>query len=697
MTFADVTRTVNSRIAVVPANQVLVQMHSAMCNLGLSFNDLKEMKDPDHVFNFLKATFAAGIQVCDSSFDIFCTLALTTAVCVSQDSVQNVYQSDYVIHSVKVVSKEIAEANLQPLPGQEYAPGCNSCFYRRHVLPTGDVVYTQNNLLLSEDQRQIMTGRTLHNRVGVDDCETKSVQHMSTGKALNGIRMDVLSRCNDGTVPVLADGSVSLQGLLMHGAKAICLDERLWAGHSALEQQDFKEGVANILLRLAGDVQMDFAIGNAMAPSAGGATNADANLCGHEYIIATVPIHKEMPFDRMVMQVGAKLATGRDVMSSSAGRGSSVLKVSAVESTKWVNIQRAAADPKTCQLMNQISVLLKEVTKVPTVDPMDDVGENMMVVNLPLTTSDSMSPDKNGFYACVYVVGNKMVSHRISDTSGKYCKLVLGAPLSMVADNAKCLEWKPIAYNLLGSQMQGAGVEGVAGTHVMKLMDKCISHTAVPVWTKEQYQENVFDGYIPCGIHHEDKEALRLMRDGDESYVNMTFTHELKNGRIGLQADEKNGVRSVKEYVSSILSVLHDGDAPGITEVHAKRIPTVPPYVGMDMAGLKLKTFDHNKVFFIFWGRRTASCHALSAQNLTLCKKKVNEGIRGKLKGLIRVARISSQMGCVTTTCIARKSDLPKICDVLMNWAKPIVAAQQMKAQAGLQWRTRLESGGGKL
>ena len=65
-----------------------------------------------------------------------------------------------------------------------------------------------------------------------------------------------------------------------------------------------------------------------------------------------------------------------------------------------------------------------------------------------------------------------------------------------------------------------------------------------------------------------------------------------------MEADPANGVCGVGEYVSSILSVLHEGDAPGITEVHAKRILTVPPYLGMDMAGLKLKTFDHVKVTF---------------------------------------------------------------------------------------------------
>lgn len=118
------------------------------------------------------------------------------------------------------------------------------------------------------------------------------------------------------------------------------------------------------------------------------------------------------------------------------------------------------------------------------------------------------------------------------------------------------------------------------------------------------------------------------------------------------------------EYVSTILGVLHEGAAPSITAVHAKRMLTVPPYTGMDMSKFRPKTFDHNKV---------------------------NSAMQGKLKGLIRVARISTQMGCITTVCVAKKQDLPRICEVLTDWAKPIMAAQSMKAQVGMKWRERVE------
>lgn len=41
-----------------------MQMHSAMCTLGLTFEDLKTMEEPKQIFDFVKATFAATIQVC---------------------------------------------------------------------------------------------------------------------------------------------------------------------------------------------------------------------------------------------------------------------------------------------------------------------------------------------------------------------------------------------------------------------------------------------------------------------------------------------------------------------------------------------------------------------------------------------------------------------------------------------------------
>lgn len=70
----------------------------------------------------------------------------------------------------------------------------------------------------------------------------------------------------------------------------------------------------------------------------------------------------------------------------------------------------------------------------------------------------------------------------------------------------------------------------------------------------------------------------------------------------------------------------------------------------------------------------------------------VNACVTGKLKGLIKVARISTQMGCLTTLCVAKEKDMPTINNVLVSWAKPIIAAQQLKAHLGMEWRMKVEN-----
>lgn len=57
----------------------------------------------------------------------------------------------------------------------------------------------------------------------------------------------------------------------------------------------------------------------------------------------------------------------------------------------------------------------------------------------------------------------------------------------------------------------------------------------------------------------------------------MVFSHEGTKERISL-SHETGGVHPAQEYVDTILSVLRDGCAPPITEVHARRILEVPQF-----------------------------------------------------------------------------------------------------------------------
>lgn len=248
-----------------------------------------------------------------------------------------------------------------------------------------------------------------------------------------------------------------------------------------------------------------------------------------------------------------------------------------------------------------MSTLLKEITKIPALDPTDDIGSNQMMVNLPLSTGsgdDMQLPDKSGFYACSYVVGNKLMFHKVNDPTGTYCKLVLGASLSMVVDDAKCLMPMPIGYNLTGMQLEKMGMPGMHGQHLVQMIDEAAKEATVPPWPKNKWPECVYKNYIPCSIQYEDAEGLKLL-DHPE-YLSMAFTHVSSNGLIQLEPTNSSGVCCAKDFVASIRSVLELGCAPSITAVHARRILEVPPYVGMKMGGgsggTKLKTFDYMKV-----------------------------------------------------------------------------------------------------
>lgn len=259
--------------------------------------------------------------------------------------------------------------------------------------------------------------------------------------------------------------------------------------------------------------------------------------------------------------------------------------------------------------MNQISVLLTEVTKIPNMSPKDNIGSNQMVVNLPLATGSNMKPDQDGFYACSYVIGDKLLSHRVTDSSEnkvllsaqlstdhnneKFCKVVLGAPLSIVVDQHPCLMPRPIKYNLVSKQLQTVGLKNFTGKQITDMIHKGAKECAKPCWTPEKWEKDVFSNFIGCSIQHEDAETLKLL--DDEDYACISFTHQSSKGLIKLAENPGSGFFSVKEFVSSIMSI-HEGAAPGITKVHARRVIEVPPYVGMDMKKYNLKTFDHNKV-----------------------------------------------------------------------------------------------------
>lgn len=464
---------------------------------------------------------------------------------------------------------------------------------------------------------------------------------------------------------------------------------KLFAGHSEQEQLTFAAGIVNALQLLQEDPNVYYIVGNAYAPSAGGAGTSSGGLkdvCGHCYCGMEAKII-DIPATQMNLLAAAKnsSSSGRNNMKDPESMVVVKEAKTVLESTKWVNPIRAFGsknriDPQVTQLQNQCASLLGEITKVSSIDPADDLISTRLEVCLDKAGDDS------AFYAMSYIHDDKsMFSYTVPGTNTS--SLVFGVSMDQYIDgNEKLLfSTKRSAYELVTRHLQKAGLTNIKSGEIKEKVVAGALAAAIPAWPKEAWERNVFDTYIPCSILYEDRKVLKsLFSMGlcKEGYSPIVFAHECTSEHIQLDCEnngseirlgaECRGVTTIhshpraQEYVQNILSVLHEGVAPPITQVHADRILTKPCFKGMDMEKEKhrIKTFD---------------------------AKAVNQSIQGKLKGLVKVARISTQMGCLTTLCVVNNKDLQAVNDILVTWAKPIVAAQQLKGSLGMEWRMKLE------
>ena len=681
--FNDTTDIMTSRVATMHPTHVAIQMYSAMCNMGMSFQDFAKMKDPEQIFKFLRATFAAG----------------------TQDAVQCAYKSDYVLHSVTPVSREVAVANLQPVPAQNivYAPGCGACFYKEHILGNGEKTYTRyfmtflrlfvvcfykeytknsdsnvdfcrSNLIMSEDQRQIMTGYSTHENMAEDDCETQGDVAGATRKGLMRIHemlstSGVIFACEKQRNHTCMRSITDLMQSLAENDceilnKMVC--PKMFSGHSKEERLLFGACMANLVQHVGSDIQVVKITGNAYAPEASQAANnnnggSKSAVVGHCY----------SGLEARIIDMRASRKNGVTTKQTFKA---------IIEGTKFVNMHYACSsssssssgkkkkgfffptDPEVLTILNQCSTLLGEITKLGSMDPTDDQVSSRLEV----------CPDKQGaksaFYARAHVIGSKcMMMQKIPGVQGS--PLELGVPVSHYTSNAVVgIVSKDVGYGLLATHLQRAGLKNVTAEMIKGRVMQMAEADGIPEWTEATWQKNVFDRYVPCGTLYENEEALKLFCNGqcmEDGYCPIVFMHECNKDRIRLKDHGDNIHPAAKDFVKTILGVLHEGMEPPVTHLHAKRILEVPPYKGMDASTMKdVKTFD---------------------------AAKLNASIKGSLKGLIKVARISTQMGCLTTLCVVKVTDLPKLNNVLVSWAKPIVAAQQLKAHVGLQWRMKLE------
>jgi hypothetical protein len=198
--------------------------------------------------------------------------------------------------------------------------------------------YTRRyNLALSEDLRQVRTGRDLHSLICMDDCETVASNMLASATALNELAASKAE---------WAAGRVDVDDY-------VC--PKLFSGLSREERENFLCSVFHVLSQVdqdKGGVYMYCNTGNAYGAAASASSTA-RSLNGHQYAGMTCYFNGE--------------------------RFCSLL-----EGTKWVMPLTAASlknpDSDSLKICNEVSGLLVEVTKTASMDPSMDVGGTLLQI-----------------------------------------------------------------------------------------------------------------------------------------------------------------------------------------------------------------------------------------------------------------------------------------------------------------------------
>lgn len=278
--FTDMSDIVRAVVAEIPFRRLLSHARAAMLVNGLTPAQVCRMR-PD----------APGAH--ERLFAVY----LSTLTCEMMDQRQAGYYSDYCLHGVETCGREDYDSDRQPGPQDMDCEG-EAWFYRIYRPPGGgDVVYVRYRLRLTEDQRQVCTGKGLRYGTINDDCETSASFAMAENKTAACLKAHMMRHgfIDDGDSGPHAQSRDErfeslLQDLLafvatQNGNEAI--KDKVGVIASALGLGNYSNvstgdvelfmAVANILRQF--DLRMELCIGTANAAAVGAA----AQLSGHCY------------------------------------------------------------------------------------------------------------------------------------------------------------------------------------------------------------------------------------------------------------------------------------------------------------------------------------------------------------------------------------------------------------------------------
>lgn len=419
------------------------------------------------------------------------------------------------------------------------------------------------------------------------------------------------------------------------------------AGGVTREGVELFMAAANILRQF--DLRMELCIGTANAAAVGAA----AQLSGHCYGMCIAYHHLSRQLlamivegTRWVLQVIPGARSVPPPPANTAGAGGSIPSARPAPRARTHPNHPGAQEqcrPEGERLMtdgqgnmlNALSSLLMEMTKLPGLAPYRDAGCGLMRVMRQAGVPET-------FYKSIYVVGDGVVVQR---RGGGSSHVVVGAPVDRVLrmraggpDDSGTGEIK-VKYALVCREIEARCRRRVRPAAIGEAVVRMARETTVPAWSREHWARVIGKDGDDTMVYEADDTSEALSPEG---MVRFAFTHQLYAPLTGEQRHR---------FKKEILRAVQEGHE-GISRQHLVRIYGEGTGVG--------PTIDD--------GVRRA--HAALAT----------------LPGKVVVERVFTAGGIVVAVCLIRPSDIATAHAACMNWAKVIIDAREA-AEAGLAGR----------
>jgi hypothetical protein len=234
--------------------------------------------------------------------------------------------------------------------------------------------------------------------------------------------------------------------------------------------------------------------------------------------------------------------------------------------------------------------------------------------------------------------------------------VVIGVPVTHWLYGVPTIHETTLQFDLATHHLNAAGGVQVKKGDIKQMELEMSQAASMPTWRMEQWNKNVFSRFLPCSVMYNDAAVTKSFIPGKQCII--CFTHQAATGM---------NMELAKKYKDNILAVLHHDATPHTTQMIADRLAT---------KGLP-------------FGMTSDMIHAaVPAINV----KDANSKIKGIFSACgVKVERISTCMGCVMTTCVVDVDALPKLTAAMMEWAKPIITANQIKGNVCTEFRMQTE------